>query len=855
MRRLAILLLLALSAPAATLVSKATGNFTAAGTWGVGEAGASAIQTTKSANTNTTTSYVYSSAFTCTNLDVVDGILVYGRRLGTTGTVSVALSEDNGVTATRELAINASDMDDDNSLHFFLFASTLTCDGGADYKVGVKSSTNAQATFYRDGTAGNWFRVPRTTATAAPGAGDILGIAGDLTGPGTGNSFVVTMDNTAATVFGAVAAPQSLGIGVRGDLTWGVAAATAYRLDVAGLLEVWGGGTYNQGTTGARPPTDSSLKLNFDLTTNVDSGFICENGGTCNVNGALKATIQTLLNTDEAIAATVIGVDSTSGWLAGDVICFASTTRTATESECKTILTVDSGVQVTLTAGLTNAHSGTSPAQAEVINITSNAVIQGESDTLQAFIRSEDTATSNFNRLETYRLGSATTDKRGIDAQTTTGSFSMTDSALHDFVVASSKGFFASGSSVNNITFTDNVGYNIADSFFQNALTSGTNLTVTGNVSVSTVSGGQASYHLDDVGGTTFNDNTAAGSNFVGFDFREAFSDKTITGITGHSNASSAVRWVAAPVENVVLDTWKIWRNNAQGVGTFTDSVHNLTIQNCLLFGNNGLHMDMDNAVGLAIVNCTLAGDSLFSTTRALDPNTANQVYEMRIVNSTFGVASGILTAHTAEDIRLGAATYRLIFDNSNLASATPFTTLASAAAVQSSYLKFQKYGQVAADHRSYFRYGTVLIDTTTVRASLPSQRVTPTSATVKLQSGPWNVPVASGATVAASAWVRKSTAADSCGAEYNGAEVRLIARQNSAIGITSDTTLDTSTVANGNWEQLTGTTVAATDNGTVELFVDGDGTTGCYYVESGPHWKDGLPNPSTGGGETSHVF
>ena len=85
------------------------------------------------------------------------------------GTVSVALSDDGGVTATREVTVNATDLPTSAGWVFFKFASTLTLDGGVDYKVGVKSSVAANATFYRDATAGNWARYLRlTTAAASP---------------------------------------------------------------------------------------------------------------------------------------------------------------------------------------------------------------------------------------------------------------------------------------------------------------------------------------------------------------------------------------------------------------------------------------------------------------------------------------------------------------------------------------------------------------------------------------------------------------------------------------------------------------------------------------------------------------
>lgn len=852
MRHLIIILILALSAPAATLVSKATGNFTAAGSWGVGEAGASAIQATFSANTNTTTAYVYSSAFTCTNLDVIDGILVYGRRLGTTGTVSVALSDDNGVTATRELAINASDMDDDNNLHFFLFGSTLTCDGGADYKVGVKSSTSAQATFYRDGTAGNWFRVPRTTATAAPGAADIMFITGDLTGPATGNSFTVTMDNTAATVFGSVSAPQSIGIGMRGNMTWGVAAATNYLLTVAGVIEVWGSGIYNQGTSGARCPSDSTCNLNFDLTTNVDSGLICENGATCNVYAATKAITKTLLNTDEAAASTVIGVASTSGWAVNDVICFASTSRTAAESECKTILTVDSGVQVTLTAGLTNAHSGTAPTQAEVINITRNSVIQGESDSLQGFVRCAATAVCAFDYVEFYRLGSATANKVGINLLTTTGSATISNSSIHDFIVTGSVGVAVTGSAANNFTLTNNVMYNTAQQGFQVNTTTGSAWSLTGNTAILCgTSSPNAAFTVLDLGGT-ITGNTVAGARSDGFYSTYTGTIGTFGPNVAHSGAGTGFRFPAVLATKSTLTDLTAWRNSGTGVyiGGNGMVVSDLTIDGYTGFGNNGSNLQFDGAmVGAILKDLVLSGDTTFATANGMYFN-SELVQQITVSNSTFGVVSGIKAAHT-NDVNFSSAAFspQFVFDNVNLASATQFTPFATLAQTRHISMRFQKYGQTANDHRTFYPHGNIRIDTTTVRASLPSQQVAPTNATIKLESGPWRIPVLNGATVAASAWVRKSTAADSCGANYNGAELRLILRANSAAGIASDTVLDTSTVAIGNWEQLSATTAAAAENATFEFFVDGDGTAGCYYVESGLYWFEGLPNPSGVGG------
>jgi hypothetical protein len=186
----------------ALLISRATGDFTSSSTWGVADSATGSQLTSLTAATTTTTSYVYSSTFTGTNAKVADGIVLFLRRVNTTGTFSVALSDDNGVTATRSVTVNASDLPAQESWVFFKFGTTLTLDGGTDYRVGVLGSSAGNASVLRDGTAGNWGRIVSTTDTAAPAAGDIMLIVGELTGAGASTAYTVTMNNTATTDFG-----------------------------------------------------------------------------------------------------------------------------------------------------------------------------------------------------------------------------------------------------------------------------------------------------------------------------------------------------------------------------------------------------------------------------------------------------------------------------------------------------------------------------------------------------------------------------------------------------------------------------------------------------------------------------
>ena len=79
------------------------------------------------------------------------------------------------------------------------------------------------------------------------------------------------------------------------------------------------------------------------------------------------------------------------------------------------------------------------------------------------------------------------------------------------------------------------------------------------------------------------------------------------------------------------------------------------------------------------------------------------------------------------------------------------------------------------------------------------------------------------------SVYVRESAA-------YNGNRCRLMVRRNDAIGITADTVLATRVGASdAAWELMSGTTISATDDGTMEFYVDCDGTaaTGYVYVDS----------------------
>jgi hypothetical protein len=145
-------------------------------------------------------------------------------------------------------------------------------------------------------------------------------------------------------------------------------------------------------------------------------------------------------------------------------------------------------------------------------------------------------------------------------------------------------------------------------------------------------------------------------------------------------------------------------------------------------------------------------------------------------------------------------------------------------------FIKSSKHDQTEGAFKSWFQGGIIERDTTIFNTASPSERLTPSSASIKLQSGPRLVAVDDLDTVTINVYVRKSVAGD--GAAYNGNQPRLILKANPAVGINTDTVLDTMTASNGTWEQLTGTTSAVNADGAFEFYVDCDGTTGWVNVD-----------------------
>jgi hypothetical protein len=788
----------------ATLIAYQDGNFTGATTFKGLVGGTGSAQETITASTNTTTAYVSSSAFTVTNTHVIEGVMVHCRRLNTTGTVSVALSDDNGTTQTREVTVDAADLPTENSWVFFKFGTTLTGDGGNDYRVQVKGSSAGNAVFFRDGTAGNWARLLRRDTTATIATTDVVYISGERTGAGSVTPITVTMDSTATTSYGA------MNIGDAGTVSYGTSASTNYYLRLEGNLNVWGNGTLNIGTSTTRIPSTSTATLEFNCASNVQFGLEAQNGSTVNIYGAEKANTKVLLTADANSGQAVITVEDTTGWAVSDEVAIASTTRTPGQSEKRTISTVDSATQATMTANLGFTHQGTSPYQGEVINLTRNVKIRGTSATLQSYVFCQATSSFTADNAEFFFLGSGTALKRGINSSTTSaGSFSMNNCAMRDFTVTGSQGLtIISGSGSPNIQ--NCVLFNLNVNALEIFATSG--IPVFSNNWILALSSG-AALVFQDIGGVITDNRVASGGAGNFFFLEGGASFNQFERNVSHSCSSQGFRLESANHRGDWVDC-KSWRSTGGGAQISAP----LTLSGFELYHNGSSGLNCGNNV--KIINSTFnggTGQSLAASLRHVDLNGNNVIFE----NCDFGQ-----TNQATNFLNVTAIGGDATFIDCNIAEGLdPLNRGNLQSATTTPVIGLDKLNSTSGNHRAYKQFGYAGSDQSVFRTASPSEVLVPNSASGKLPSGSKKFGVANGNSATVSVWVRKSST-------YNGAEPRLILKRNIVGGVSSDQVLATLSGGTEEWLELTASTPTVTDDCVLEIYVDCDGTAGTVNVD-----------------------
>lgn len=827
-------------------ISRATGLWSNNNTWGLVDTGS--FSNSESTANALTTAYQLSTTFTLAGPTTIDGhAMKLAVRTGTLGTVTTAIDSASIDVPGTVVAVSASDLpaaataDLNGGWIFFKYATPITLSGSGVYSVKAKASNTLQVSFFVNGGS-NWDRILSTTTTGTPAAADDVIIAGEYTGVGTSNNIVVTMDNSGSTIFGSRTASllsPAIAVCSKAALRYDTGSSTTPTLKLSGSLIVYSGGEFSMGSTGSEIPRNSSASLQFMCKTNVDYGLEVRNLGTYYSYGlsrtAGKNVTYCKLTADVVKSGSVFNVDTDTGWLHGDMIGISSTSQTKTESETGSLSGSAGATSFTVnnflgpTGSVIFTHSGSAPFQAEVINLTRNVKLYGSSSTQQAYINVAATATASMYWTEYQYLGSATTNKRGINTATTTGQFTMSYCALHDFKVASSCGLLIAGTSGNGYVFSNNVTYLIANSHFQNAATTNTTWLVDSCVSMLNTDF-VSLYTFSDLGGTVNNLMLSGCQNAAGIILSETNYINSISNINVHSCQNGLQ---TSPSFGVVgtINNLTAWRCISTGVGICQGDI---TINNLISFGINQTHIDQSGTGGFRLIlnNPILNGDILYPTGTGINLNAQKNNIILEIYNGLIGVASGSMTTHTTDIQAPGSNLGNIIsvtLVNTKLGSATEVsnqTTMTSG-----SYISSQKHDQIAGQHKTWKKFGTLLIDSGSVHTGTKSLKMIPNDISCSLESsgkfGGFKVAVASGSTITPTVYVMEDTA-------YNGRRATLIAKRNDAIGWSSDYVLATATAASdGAWEALTGTTSGSNDDGTAEFVITCTGTTGSLYVDS----------------------
>ena len=153
--------------------------------------------------------------------------------------------------------------------------------------------------------------------------------------------------------------------------------------------------------------------------------------------------------TAASIPDTTFNVDTDTGWLAGDVVAVAATTRTNLETTLYP-LNANAGASSFTSALFQNnvqqnasafsyTTSGTSPTQAEIGLLTRNVKIRATTATFGTFFYCAALATVTVSWAEFYRVGGTGVGKRGIEFDTgaTANPKSFTYCSMHDFTSGS----------------------------------------------------------------------------------------------------------------------------------------------------------------------------------------------------------------------------------------------------------------------------------------------------------------------------------------------------------------------------------------------------------------------------------
>lgn len=782
------------------------------------------------------TTYGSSSNFTPGAI-TVEGIMIMMQRvLSNTGTISVELYDVGSAAsvAGTEVTINVSD------INFNFVSSVQNMGGWVYFKFGapVTLSTNAHNLRMKSSVAStvsiqttggtNWSRALVTSTTAAPAASDNLYICGPFTTTSTPPFITCTYNSTASTAY------ASLDVGAFAKLQLENNASKAYRLDFVNnaTFAVSINGEVIFGSSSSRIQSTSSMIINLPSTSAAGSNLLIKGAAKFFMYGASKTRISQLAS-DASAGATSLTTTTSTGWLNGDEIVLCNTIRSATpQHEKKTLTANASGTTLTI-AALTHPHEGTSPVQAHLGNLTSNAKIYGSSATNTyninvGIINGVTDVTCELDQVEMRYIGSNTGFRYGVDITgNSASSVTIKNCTFHDMNTNAravyNSGAMASCEVDGNVIYGGSFGVMYNNVFSYSGTRSITNNLIVFQSSSAILLGGGATVKGNTFGSITGNIVNSSNNsyNFNTFDYT-GFDNNIAYGGSGLGLTTNAA------ARRNTFKNLTTYRNNNRGISATTDNVY-IGISS---FGNTSGVLFNGRVQNCLFVDSSFQGGTGTIQTAGVEINAVG-VSDVLFSNCTFGT----VTQHTTADINIsGAASVtNFNFVGCSFGSATLIGSLGNLDS-KSSKFGFQKFNNTVGSNFTICRtFGRLDTDATIFDSSPYSAKLTPLSASVPVEHSIFKVNVANGQTATVSLKIRKSVVGD--GAAYNGsAQPYIYVRANGAANSAFNNNLTVMTAtnaANGSWETLTYTTPTINDNCALEFVLVAIGTAGWVNVDT----------------------
>ena len=833
----------------AKLASITSGNFTSSSTWGVineqsFQQGTGSLSNGYTVTTTPTSLGTFSPASTVTATHI-------GFRLVGTANIGTLTFDIFNVTAGAQVAgtsvtINRSSLNFNSgslsgSWYLVKIPTPPSLVSGTNYAIRVSGTAGANTTIMSNtnAVASTAQRFIVTSTTQAPASTDDLWVVSEWVTGSTVNELTVTMDNTtSATTFGSANALYGgINLNTNAYLNYGTSASTNYYLRINGNIWNSAGSSLNIGTSATTIPASSTAVLEFS---GASQGFQ-QNGNAASVSfgtyissvsirGENPTNPHVLLAADVSAGATTFTTNVSTGWKSGDTIVLAGTNAVATGQDLRTLSTDAVGTTLTVTSGLTNAHGGSGDIVGEVMNLTRNVRIRNSNASQGVFNLSN--SLMDIQGTEIRNMGTMTLTGAGRKTFSYNSFYNSTQiSAIvsgvmnFDYNCFYNCGYFINGNSVTSAGSTalpSTVNFNcfILNTTIQNGYLGGVSI----NPKFTDFIGNRASGFAT-IAGTIFGSLIFATS-------LSSYTDRLNSGIISANTLHSSTTGVGIYlVTSLNIYDLNVWRVSTTRAGVELTSAEGVKLYNSNFYGNISTlgQININTAYGCEFINCNLRAGTTITASRGL--RIAGQT-DLILRNCTFGTGQ----THSTADVEiLNARDNTLLFENCLLNSPTKFSTLTNL--YGNSFVKLQRYQQTANNHYIYTAIGNAAqYDGVIFRTGSASTRLIPLTTTFKHKSPVKIIPISSGSTATVSVWVRKSTVSDASGANYNGAQPRLmLVYSPSVFNYTgqTDQVLATMTAAVGTWEQLTATIpYTAYNTGGFKIYVDCDGTAGWINVD-----------------------